>query len=182
MLIKDKLLTLGWKGIKPSEFTNSDVTQPNLVIPRFHYLLQKAETIVADQAIEKFYAETAREQWEFEKHYKCVLPPFNIFFLETKRPSFIKSESGFTHGSLLSHSWGVLFQEISLHSGFTEIELTKIFSDLEIKYSKGFWLYHLNFAFDEPNRKDTFAIPDVAAYFLVDADGKIVKNPIIDVP
>ncbi len=178
MLVRDKLITIGWKKNTPKVINNIDVTDQNLIIHRFYSLLLKAEVIVADQAIEKFYAATAREEWEYEKHYDCVLPPFSLFFLEAKRPSLIKSSIAFDDASSLSNSWGVLFQEISLNSGFSESEITRIFSNFGLEYLRGHWFYSLNFAFDEPGRKDTFGIPEVTAFFLIDKNGKIIRNPI----
>jgi hypothetical protein len=178
MLVRDTLITRGWKKNVPKVVSNIDVTDQNLIIHRFYSLLLKAEVIVADQAIEKFYAVTGREEWEYEKHYDCVLPPFSLFFLETKKPSLIRSSIAFDDASSLSNSWGVLFQEISLNSGFSESEMARIFSNFGLKYLQGYWLYTLNFVFEEPNRKVTFGIPEVTAFFLIDKKGKIIRNPI----
>ena len=177
MLVRDKLITIGWKNKIPVKLTNTDILEQDLIIPRFHALLLKAEIIVADRAIEKFYTETKREYWEYEKHFDCVLPPFNLFFLETKKPSFIKSDTAYTEASKLSPSWGVLFQEVSSRAGFSEQELSEIFNKLGLQRSKGNWLYALNFVYDEPNRKDSFIFPDVTSFVLVNENGKIIRNP-----
>ena len=177
MLVRDKLITLGWKNARPEKLSNIGVLDQDLIIPRFYSLLLNAEIILADQAIEKFYAETRREIWEYEEHFDCVLPPFNLFFLETKKPSFIKSDLGFDDASRLSNSWGVLFQKISLDAGFSQSELIKVYDFLKFPFSDTSFIYAMNFVYDEYNRKDTFGIAEITKFFLVSKDGKVIKNP-----
>jgi hypothetical protein len=177
MLVRDKLITLGWKNAKPTEIYNIDVLNQNLIIPRFHSLLLNAEIIEASQAVGKFYSETRREVWEYEKHFDCILPPFNLFFLETEKPIFTKSDVAFDDSSRLPNSWGVLFQKISLDAGFSQSELTKIYNFLKFPFLNTSFVYAMNFVYDEYNQKDAFGFPEITKFFLVNEVGKVIKNP-----
>jgi hypothetical protein len=56
--------------------------------PELQELLEKATVIVADNVAEYFYSGTDQDYWSLETDFPNLAPPFELFFLEWREPSY----------------------------------------------------------------------------------------------
>jgi hypothetical protein len=54
--------------------------------------LRSAKIIVSDNVTQYYYADSEREFWEIPDDFPNLAPPFENFFIETRRPTHINSE------------------------------------------------------------------------------------------
>lgn len=73
--------------------------------------VRRAQVIVVDNVTEFFYAETTQEVFDLEKDFPDLTPPYPLFFMETVRPSAIRSidPRGSTDVTDLPERWGAIF-------------------------------------------------------------------------
>lgn len=168
-------------GTSSLSLKKTDVVNHQVIVDRIKAILPNAEVLLADEPIEMFYANEPKENWEYEKDYSCVSPPFPLFFLEAKRPTKVSSQVAYMDAGILPARWGVLFEAISNSFGWTQKEIDFVLKTLGLKLAPEHWLYAVNFVFSDDKGK--FQTPLQTWFFVMDKEGKPIRNPkILSVP
>lgn len=146
-----------------------------LILERVQERLKTAEAILIDNVSEYFFATARQEEWFYEEHFPCVIPPYPVFFMEAHRPTRVASEKGEMNAKLLPRRWGLLFEVVSRDFGWSDDEINSIAASAGLDLSQARWLYAVNFVYQDEDNK-TFT-PRQTWFFPVDGAGRITRHP-----
>lgn len=89
------------------------VVDQEVLAPESTEALATVPVIVADNVAEFYYAGTDQEEWEIEKDFPNLAPPFEQFWIEAARPSRIISEEfGVLKPTNIPSRWGGYFSSM----------------------------------------------------------------------
>jgi hypothetical protein len=142
-----------------------------------------ATVLVADNVTEYYYAVSDREVWELED-FPNVAPPFSTFFIETRRPTCIRSEGvildwnqcrnpGHPKTATRPTRWGAWITVLDRRAA----RLMDDGSDELVAAGAGKWVIGVTLWLDTGLVADSLGEPIWTWTFVVGANGLMVRNP-----
>jgi hypothetical protein len=163
--------------------TPCDTYHSDPVRAKLDGLFKTAEVFVSTNVTEYYFAGTDQEFWHLDEHFPNLAPPFDSFFIETKAPTHVRSE---THGVTQWHRtdikphlgelkrpirWGAWFMNVSVDS-----YLSMDYAKLALPTPDSMWLYGITLFAQYEEHEPAGTIWHFA--LAVDKEtGKPIKNP-----
>lgn len=177
-------------GLPP--IAHGDVVRPERLADRVYADLTGATPVEIGEVAERFFVKERREGWAFTRDFGDVSPPFDLFFLESGRPSRVLSESGDMDPELVPGRWGVLFEVMGEASGWSAAELALVAESMGFDRARTQSVYAVNFITDEDGidvirpdgegrlyhrLKDRVYLWAQTWFFPIDGGGRISRHP-----